>query len=56
VDYEAPNVSCWGAFAVAALVPESNALMRTPNTVEYRLSYDKEFLPAWSSVADRRKT
>ena len=27
--------------------------MRTPNTVENRLSYDKDFLPAWSRVADR---
>ena len=25
-----------------------NPLMRTPNTVEYRLSYDKDFLPVIS--------
>jgi hypothetical protein len=27
-------------------LPKSNALMRTPKTVEYRRSYDKDFLPA----------
>jgi hypothetical protein len=27
-------------------LPKSNALMRTPNAVKYRLSHDTEFLPA----------